>query len=70
MGRTQTRELKPRVGIGWLVTRDGLFHCSPAGDEVLEWNEQSLVDCTFEEVTETISSDDFPDLHLVVCRDK
>ena len=42
-----------------------------AGDEVLEWNEMSLVDCTFEEVLEIISStEDCPDLHLVLCRDK
>ncbi|KAK3697739.1 hypothetical protein QZH41_001479 [Actinostola sp. cb2023] len=41
------------------------------GDEVMEWNDQSLVDCTFEEVQEIINStDDSPELHLVLCRDK
>ncbi|XP_032240219.1 regulating synaptic membrane exocytosis protein 2 isoform X4 [Nematostella vectensis] len=41
------------------------------GDEVLEWNEQSFVDCTFEEVLEIINQPiDTPELHLVLCRDK
>ena len=39
------------------------------GDEIVEWNEQSLVDCTFEDVLEAISSSqESPDLHLVVSR--
>ncbi|XP_068735837.1 regulating synaptic membrane exocytosis protein 1-like isoform X2 [Montipora capricornis] len=45
------------------------------GDEIQEWNDQSLVDCTFEEVMESINSSmednqDSFDLHLIVCRDK
>ncbi|XP_022806317.1 regulating synaptic membrane exocytosis protein 1-like isoform X3 [Stylophora pistillata] len=45
------------------------------GDEIQDWNEQSLVDCTFEEVVEIINSSmednqDSNELHLIVCRDK
>lgn len=41
------------------------------GDEIIEWNEQSLVDCTFEDVLDAISnSQESPDLHLVVSRPK
>ena len=45
------------------------------GDEIQDWNEQSLVDCTFEEVLESINSSmednqDSNELHLIVCRDK
>ena len=61
-----------------------LFHCDDhvlfkflffAGDEIQEWNEQSLVDCTFEEVVEIINSSmednqDSNELHLIICRDK
>ena len=46
-----------------------------SGDEIQDWNEQSLVDCTFEEVAESINSSmednqDSNELHLIVCRDK
>ena len=41
------------------------------GDEIVEWNEQSLVDCTFEDVLDAISnSQESSDLHLVVSRHK
>ena len=41
------------------------------GDEIVEWNEQSLVDCTFEDVLDAISnSQESPDLHVVVSRPK
>ncbi|KAK2551493.1 Regulating synaptic membrane exocytosis protein 2 [Acropora cervicornis] len=45
------------------------------GDEIQEWNDQSLVDCTFEEVVESINSSmednqDSNELHLIVCREK
>lgn len=45
------------------------------GDEIQEWNDISLVDCTFEEVVESINSSmednqDSNELHLIVCRDK
>ncbi len=41
------------------------------GDEIMEWNEQSLVDCTFEDVLDAISnSQESPDLHVVVSRPK
>ena len=48
---------------------------SYTGDEIQDWNEQSLVDCTFEEVVEIINSSmednqDSNELHLIVCRDK
>lgn len=38
------------------------------GDEVLEWNEQSLVDCTKEEVEEILSMEDSLDLHILLSR--
>eukprot|EP00794_Sanderia_malayensis_P011865 gene11865-13099_t len=41
-----------------------------SGDEILDWNEISLVDCTDEEVQDIIAMDDSYDLHLVVCREK
>lgn len=42
-----------------------------SGDEVMEWNEYSLVDCTFEDVLDAISnSQESPDLHVVVSRPK
>ena len=41
------------------------------GDEIVEWNEQSLVDCTFEDVLDAISnSQESPGLHLVISRHK
>lgn len=39
-----------------------------SGDEVLEWNEQSLVDCTKEEVEEILSMEDSLDLHILLSR--
>ena len=50
-------------------------HVFFSGDEIQDWNEQSLVDCTFEEVMESINSSmednqDSNELHLIVCRDK
>lgn len=41
-----------------------------AGDEILDWNEISLVDCTDEEVQDIIAMDDSCDLHLVISRDR
>ena len=49
-------------------TNDLFFFCS--GDEILEWNELSLVDCSDEEVQDIIAMDDSSDLHLVVSRDR
>ena len=40
------------------------------GDEILDWNEISLVDCSDEEVQDIIAMDDSCDLHLVICRDR
>jgi len=40
------------------------------GDEILDWNEISLVDCTDEEVQDIIAMDDSCDLHLVISRDR
>lgn len=37
-------------------------------DEIIEWNEQSLVDCTAEEVHHILAMDDSLDLHLVLSR--
>lgn len=38
------------------------------GDEILEWNEQSLVDCTEKEVNEIMTVDDSMDIHIRLSR--
>ena len=38
------------------------------GDEILEWNEQSLVDCTEKEVNEIMTVDDSLDIHIRLSR--
>ena len=35
---------------------------------MIEWNEQSLVDCTAEEVEQILEMDDSLDLHIVLSR--
>ena len=37
-------------------------------DEILEWNEQSLVDCTEKEVNEIMTVDDSMDIHIRLSR--
>ena len=37
-------------------------------DEIIEWNEQSLVDCTATEVQQILEMDDSLDLHIVLSR--
>ena len=45
-----------------------LFFFSFTDDEIIEWNEQSLVDCTAEEVKQILEMDDSLDLHIVLSR--
>lgn len=69
-------EMSFKLKIPWLFSHAGInIYLMWLGDEIQEWNDQSLVDCTFEEVVESINSSmednqDSNELHLIVCREK